>query len=75
MAAFCVIGYFLAMFDGFGVINFIDKPNEKLESVGRMPYTGQFKKEFKVEPTSRDEDPQAGSETQQSLANDVADHE
>lgn len=58
MAVFCLIGYFLAMFDGFGVINFVDAPNDKLESVGRMPYTGQFKKKITIEKTPFESDPQ-----------------
>jgi ABC-type transport system involved in multi-copper enzyme maturation permease subunit len=59
VATFCVIGYLLAMVSGFGVITFIDAPNDILQSLGRLPYSGKFKKEFTVPPTADQDDPTA----------------
>ncbi len=58
MVAFCAIGYLLALVNGFGVITFVSQPNAKLESLGRLPYTGKFKKQFTIAPTPRNANPE-----------------
>ena len=55
--AFAVIGYGLGKVNGFGIIQFVDEPDEKIESIGRLPYCGQFKQVFTIEPTARDATP------------------
>lgn len=37
---FALLGFLLAPFNGFGVVKFVDKPNEMMHSLGRMPYVG-----------------------------------
>ena len=39
-AVFALVGVFLAAFDGFGVVKFVDNPNEMMHSLGRMPFVG-----------------------------------
>ena len=56
--AFAVIGYGLGKVNGFGILQFVDEPDEKLESIGRLPYCGEFKQVVTVEPTPRDADPE-----------------
>jgi ABC-type transport system involved in multi-copper enzyme maturation permease subunit len=39
---FCAGGFALAQFDGFGVLKFVDAPMEFVDSLKRLPATGQF---------------------------------
>jgi ABC-type transport system involved in multi-copper enzyme maturation permease subunit len=48
MVAFTILGFILASNNGFGFIKFVDQPNELIESLGRLPFTGKFEKSFTV---------------------------
>lgn len=37
---FALVGVLLAAFDGFGVVKFVDNPNEMMHSLGRIPFVG-----------------------------------
>ncbi len=37
---FALLGFLLAPFDGFGVVKFVDNPNEMMNSLGRIPFVG-----------------------------------
>ena len=51
MVVFSVLGFILAIGDGFGVVKFVDDPSGMLKSLGRIPFTGKFSQEFTVEPS------------------------
>ena len=51
MLAFAVIGYLLAMADGFGVVKFVDEPYVLLNSASRIPLTGVGRLEQEIPPT------------------------
>lgn len=51
MMAFAAIGYFLALFGGFGIIKFVDQPYVLLNSATRLPMAGEFKVAKEVPPT------------------------
>ena len=51
MVAFALIGYGLAMGDGFGVIKFVDDPYVLLNCTTRLPVTGTEKIEQMIPPT------------------------
>ena len=36
---FALLGFFLAAFDGFGVVKFVDNPQRMMHSLGRLPFT------------------------------------
>lgn len=48
MVAFTILGFILASYNGFGFIKFVDQPNELVESLTRLPFTGKFEKSFTV---------------------------
>ncbi len=65
MTVFAILGFLLGptslkMFgkeipvgagNGFGIIKFVDDPNGVVRSLVRLPFTGVFSKEFKIEPS------------------------
>ncbi len=51
MVVFSLLGFALAAGDGFGVIKFVDDPVGIVKSLGRLPFTGKFSQEFKIEPS------------------------
>lgn len=48
MVAFTILGFILASYNGFGFIKFVDQPNELVQSLTRLPFTGRFEKSFTV---------------------------
>ena len=48
MVVFTILGFFLASNNGFGFIKFVDQPNELVQSLKRLPFTGRFEKSFTV---------------------------
>lgn len=48
MTVFAILGFVLAQFNGFGLINFVDEPLEFVDSLVRLPFTGSFEKEFEL---------------------------
>ncbi len=54
LAGFAVIGMFLGMFNGFGLINFVEDPRGILRSVSRLPVSGNYMQELTLEPVSAD---------------------
>lgn len=55
MVAFTILGFVLASYNGFGFIKFVDQPNELVQSLVRLPFTGKFEKSFTV-PASTTQD-------------------
>ena len=55
MLAFAAIGFLLAPFAGFGVVKFVDRPEDIMNSLGRMPFAGTFSGTHTIESSS-DED-------------------
>lgn len=53
MTIFVVLGFGLAQFNGFGIINFVDEPLEIVNSMGRLPFTGTFSRELVIPPSPR----------------------
>ncbi len=51
MIVFAVVGYLLAMSDGFGIIKFVDEPYVLLNSASRIPMTGVGRVEAEIQPT------------------------
>lgn len=49
---FAIIGFILAPFGGFGAIKFVDKPEVIMNSLGRMPFAGNFSGAHTIEPAS-----------------------
>ena len=52
---FAITGFILAPFSGFGVVEFVDKPEDIMNSLGRIHKSGTFSGSLTVEP-SGDED-------------------
>jgi len=42
MTTFAILGFVLAQFNGFGFVKFVDEPMELVDSLKRMPFTGNF---------------------------------
>ena len=49
MLLFAGIGFLLASNNGFGIVKFVDDPSGMMASLGRLPFTGKFEKEFTIE--------------------------
>ncbi len=51
---FFVIGFPLAKFNGFGVIEPVEEPVELMKSLARLPFAGVTTKTFTIEPSDED---------------------
>jgi ABC-type transport system involved in multi-copper enzyme maturation permease subunit len=52
MLAISVLGFGLALVNGFGLIKFVDEPFDMMRSLSRLPFTGTFSEEFQIEPSA-----------------------
>lgn len=55
MTVFAAVGFVLSLgsVNGFGVIKFVDEPMAFMNSLGRLPMTGTFSREFKIKPSPK----------------------
>ena len=51
---FFVLGFPLAKFNGFGVVEPVEEPMELMESLGRLPFAGTTSKSYTIEPSAKD---------------------
>ncbi len=58
---FALLGAVLASFDGFGVVKFVDDPNEMMASLARLPAAGSQVVEIEVPPSPLDHTGDAAS--------------
>ena len=56
MTVFAILGFVLAQFNGFGFIKFVDEPMELVDSLKRMPLTGNFSKVVEIPVGTKDSD-------------------
>ena len=48
---FAILGAFLAVFNGFGIIKFVDNPGEMMQSLSRLPFAGSTFVDLEVPPS------------------------
>ena len=53
MVLFAVGGFLLEPLNGFGVIKFVDSPMQFVDSIMRLPFTGDFSKEITIPPSPK----------------------
>ena len=51
---FFIVGFPLAKFNGFGVIEPVEEPVELMKSLARLPFSGVTPVSFKIEPSKKD---------------------
>ena len=54
MIIFCVMGFVLGRFGGFGFVKFVDEPIAMMHSLARLPSTGTTQKTFTIDPSTEE---------------------